>query len=110
MSGNLKSAIRNPQFAILRWPLAGLLQFLDFAFDNLALEWRHAIEKDDSVAVISLVQHATRRQFSSVQFKFFSVNIVRTHNCSQVSFNAKENAGKRKADFVPSFLPSWATT
>src|SRR2546427_7979574 len=100
MSGNLKSAIRNPQSEILGRPLAGLLQFLDFAFDNLAFERRHAIEKDDSVAVIRLVQHATRRQFSSVQFKFFALNIVRPHNCSQVSFNAKENAGKRKAAFV----------
>src|SRR6266496_1628126 len=65
MSGNLKSAIRNPQFAILRRPLAGLLQLLDFAFDDLELERGHAIKKDDSVAVISFVQHAARRQFSS---------------------------------------------
>src|SRR5437016_12722881 len=97
-------ARRRRAYPALRRPFAGFLQFLNLAFDNLPFERRHAIEKDDSVAVIRLVQHAARRQFSSVQFKFFSVNIVRPHNCSQVSFDAKEDARKRKTAFVAILL------
>src|SRR6185295_13020367 len=60
--------------AYLSSPLAGLLQFFDFAFDNLALERRHAIKKNDAIAVVRFVQHAARGEFSSVQLEFLSIN------------------------------------
>src|SRR5450432_3487316 len=81
-------------------PLARPLQLSDLALDQFAFERAHFIEKDDPVAVIRLMQHATRRQFQAVDFKVFAVYVVCAHHRSQAALNRSENAGKRKAAFL----------
>src|SRR2546428_8601438 len=97
-------ARRRRAYLSLRRPLAGLLQFLDLALDDLAFEWRHFIEKDYTVAVIRFVQHATRRQLRAVQFEFVSVDIVRADDCAQIALDAEENTRKRKTAFFAVLL------
>src|SRR5262245_19523460 len=57
----------------LRRPLAGLLQFLDFTFDDFSFQRRHTVEKHNSIAMVRLMQHATRGQFRTVEFEFISI-------------------------------------
>src|SRR6185295_7992184 len=90
--------------AYLSSPLAGLLQFFDFAFDNLALERRHAIKKNDAVAVVRFVQHAARGELSSVQLEFLSINVMRAHDCSQLALDAEEYPGKGQTTFIAILL------
>src|SRR5260370_1426779 len=81
-------------------PLAGLLQFLDSALDDLALERRHLIQKNDPVTVIRFVQHAAGSQFRTVQLKLLAVDIMCAHDCPQVALNVEENSRERKTAFV----------
>src|SRR5205085_8434318 len=67
---------REPQRLRLGRPFAGLLQLLDSAFYEFALERCHLVEKDYAVAVICLVQHAARGQFRAVQLELFAVDVV----------------------------------
>src|SRR5258708_8994015 len=92
-------ARRRRAYLSLRRPLAGLLQLLDLAFDDLALERRHLVEKDYAVTVIRFVQHATRRQLGAVDFEFVSVDVVRSDNRAQIALAAEVNAGKAKTAF-----------
>src|SRR5205085_6616043 len=96
--------IQIPQSEILIRPFAGLLCFLNLAFDDLALQRRHAIEKYDSVAVIRFVQHAARRKFGSVKLKLFAVGVMRANYGSQISFDTEEDSGEGKTAFVAVLL------
>src|SRR6266581_2048206 len=80
-------------------PLAGFLQLPDLALDQFALDRTHLVEEYDAVTVVSLMQHATRRQLRAVNFKFISVCILGPHDCSQTALHRREDAGKREAAF-----------
>src|SRR5258708_6303083 len=92
-------ARRRRAYLSLRRPLAGLLQLLDLAFDDLALERRHLVEKDYAVTVVRFVQHSTRRQLGAVDFEFVSVDVVRSDNRAQIALDAEVNTGKGKTAF-----------
>src|SRR5262245_26427237 len=62
-------------------PLSRLLKLPDLPFHNLALYRTHLVEKHDPVAVISFVQHTTRREFHSVKFEPFSSYVLGSHDC-----------------------------
>src|ERR1044072_2025877 len=85
-------------------PLAGLLQFFDLAFDDFALERRHAIQENDAVAVVRFVQHAARGQLSSVQLKLFSIDVMRAHDCPQLALDAEKYSGKGKTTLIAILL------
>src|SRR6266851_2659858 len=84
----------------LSGPLAGLLQFLNPALDDLALERRHLIQKDDPVTVIRFVQHAAGSQFRTVQLKLLAVDVMGAHDCPQVALNVEEDSRERETAFV----------
>src|SRR5215510_3300545 len=57
-------------------PLTGLLQLLDLAHDNLALQWRDPIRVQNAIAVIGLMQQAAPFQLDSFNLVFFAVQVV----------------------------------
>src|SRR6266568_5007943 len=88
-------ARRRRAYPFLRHPLAGLLQFLNLAFDDFPFQGGHPVKKHYAVAVIGFMQHAARCQLCAVKFELFAVNVVRANNRPQVALNAKKDSGKR---------------
>src|SRR3954468_10779907 len=63
------------------FPLARLLQFPDFAFDQIAFESAQVIDKQDSIQVIDLVQERPRKQVVSGDLKGLAFHVARAHSC-----------------------------
>src|SRR6266542_4033500 len=85
---------------LLLYPLARLLQPFNLAFYQLALNRAHLVEEHDAIAMVCLVQHATRRQFHSIDFEVFAVKILSAHDCSEVALNRREDSRKRQTAFL----------
>src|SRR5215510_3563800 len=73
-------------------PLACFLQLPDLAFDDLALDGAHLVEKHDAVAVICFMQHAARGQFHAVELEPLTLEILRAYNRSQVPLDRREDS------------------
>src|ERR1044072_4181661 len=78
-------------------PAPLLLKSLDLAPDQLALERRGAVDEDDAVAVVGLVEHAARFKVEAVELELFAVQVLRAHDGTQVTLDLKEDARERQA-------------
>src|SRR6266478_2082582 len=85
---------------LLLYPLAGLLQPFDLPFYQLALDRAHLVEEHDAVAMVRLVQHATRCQFHTIDFEVFAVEILSAHDRAEVAFNRRKDSRKRQTAFL----------
>ena len=76
-------------------PAALLLQLADFALDQLALERGRAVDKDDAVAVVGLVQHAARFQLKAVELEARCM-LHETDHCDGIVFLDRTSPLKRE--------------
>jgi len=78
-------------------PAPLLLKPSDLALDQLALERGGAVEEDDAVAVVGLVEHAARFEVEAVELEFFAVETLRADDGPQAPLHLKEDAREREA-------------
>src|SRR6185295_7528767 len=81
-------------------PFPRFLKFSNLSLNQLAFDGTHLVEKDDTIAMISFVEHAARGQFCSINFKLVAVDIMRTHNSAQTALDRRKNSWKREAAFL----------
>ena len=57
-------------------PLAGFLEFADFAEDEFALEAADAVDEEDAVEVVDFVEHGAGEEFFAFDLEPFAVLVL----------------------------------
>src|SRR5215203_849425 len=86
------------------YPASLLLESLNLTPDQLALERRGAVEEDDAVAVVGLVEHAARFEVEAVELKLLALQVLRADDGAQAALDLKKDAGEREASLVVRLL------
>src|SRR3712207_3959901 len=85
-------------------PAPLLLESLDLAPDQLALERGGAVDEDDAVAVVCLVEHAARFEVKAVELELLAVQVLRADDGAQRALHLEEDARERQAALVARLL------
>ena len=93
------------------FPLAGLLQLLDFPLDQIALQSAQMIDEQNAVQVIDLVQKGPRQQIFAADFEAFRLShCARAPTAFLARLTGSRKPGMLRQPSSPVCLPSFAIT
>ncbi len=81
-------------------PVAMLLELLDAAEDEVALEAAEAVNEEDAVEVVDLMEHGAGQQFRTFYFKYFPFDVLRTDFNPCITLDFLVDIRKAEAAFL----------
>ena len=81
-------------------PVAVLLELFDAAEDEVALEAAEAVDEEDAVEVVDLMEHGAGQQFRTFYFKYFPFDVLRTDFNPGITLDFLVDIRKAEAAFL----------